>query len=198
METQSPVYHDPQWYLANYEYDDSILTAIGNLLNHYTEKHGKTLVVRFDLRYPQAYSREITNQDVSRCMAKIVQRYKRQGYDPYYIWVREQVGSNHPHYHCCLFLNGNRVRSYNHVFQTAESLWGSTLNLPAVGLVHHCTTNSQGIPHENGILLRRSDENCQARFEDVQRQTSYMAKAEGKASPKDGLRNFGMSRIPSK
>lgn len=189
-------YHSTTTQSSPYAYEDSILSALGKLLNFYTEQHGKVLAVRFDLHYPLQNDLTVINQDISRCMAKIVQKYKRQGLDPYYIWAREQENSHNPHYHCLILLNGNRVKSYAHVFQTAETLWGNTLGVPAAGLVHHCTQGKNGISHENGIMLRRCDNNYQERCSEVLRQTSYLAKTDGKAGYNDGLRDFGMSRIP--
>lgn len=197
MERRQP-FGCPFQLAAHFSYNEDILTHLGSLFSYYTEKHGKVLVVRFDISYPVHHEVTSIQTDISRCIQKIAQKYKRQGYDPAYMWVREQQNSIHPHYHCVLLLNGNRVRSYNHVFQTAESLWGSTIGADASGLVHHCTVSKHGTPHENGIMLRRCDSDYAERCQQVQQQVSYLAKSGGKGEPHDGMRDFGMSRIPHK
>lgn len=186
----------PTDIISQYSYNDNILTALGNLLNCYTETHGKALVVRFDMRYPVNYEKEVKHRDISRCMQKIIQVYKRKGFDPMYMWAREQSSSPHPHYHCVLLLNGNRTQSPYPVFQAAERLWGSTLGVVPDGLINYCTQGKDGTPHENGIMLRRCDANYQERTYDVQRQVSYMAKTEGKGTYNDGIRDYGMSVLP--
>lgn len=186
----------PLHLTQTYDYNETILSALGTLLNYYTEAHAKTLVVRFDIRYPENYTEETKRSDISRCMQKIIQRYKRQGYDPQYMWTAEQSTSVHPHYHCVLFINGNMTQNPYHVFQTVESLWGSTIGVPAQGLIHYCTQGKDGTPHENGIMLRRADSDFNDKLQAVQRQVSYLAKSEGKGEYNDGMRDFGISRIP--
>ena len=178
-----------------YDYVDNILEGIINLLIHYSNRHGKTLVVRFDVSFPEVYCGDVGNSAIVSCVAKVVQKYKRDGLDPFYMWVRERRTSANPHYHCVLLLNGNKVWSYSHVFSVVERLWGSTIGFDAGGLIDHCTKSKCGVFHENGILLIRAANNFQERFNDVVRQVTYMAKSSGKYEYNDGLRNFGMSRI---
>lgn len=186
----------PLHLTQTYEYNETILTALGSLLSHYTETHAKTLVVRFDISYPSIYPEEVKRNDISRCMQKVIQKYKRMGYDPCYLWAAEQRTSAHPHYHCVIFLNGNMTRNPFYFFQTVENFWGSTIGVPAQGLIHHCTQGKDGTRHENGIMLRRADSDFNDRIQDVQRQISYLAKSKGKGEYNDGMRDFGMSRIP--
>ena len=179
----------------SFSYTDNILNRLIQLLSFYTSKHGKTLVVRCDLKYPTDYKEVFYNDDIVRFSAYIIQHYKHQGYDPYYMWVREQEASLHPHYHFLILLNGNKVRAYHHVFDTARSMWGNIIGSSQQGLIDHCTRSKNGEQHENGILLVRSSEDYQQRYGEVLRQVSYMAKFDGKGDYLDGLRNFGMSRL---
>ncbi|WP_082140189.1 YagK/YfjJ domain-containing protein [Desulfovibrio sp. TomC] len=179
----------------DYPYTDNILQKLIQMLEFYAGIHGKALVVRFDLKYPEGYREVYFNDSIMKFSAYIVQFYKNQGYDPCYMWVREQETSLHPHYHFLILLNGNKVRSYHYVFETAKSFWGNILGVSPLGLVDHCTKGKDGTFHENGILLVRSNGNYCERCSDVLRQVSYMAKFDGKGDYLDGLRNFGMSRL---
>jgi len=180
-----------------YKYNKKILKSTNFLINHYTNKHCKTLVVRCDIRYPSDYDKNTdTNDDISRCMRKVRQKYHRQQLDPHFIWVRESEASSHPHFHVAMFFDGNKVRSYNHVFKTVEEMFKNTIEVDSQGLVNDCMTSKNGKQHENGILLDRNKDNYPERLRQVHNQLSYLAKQHGKGEYADGMRDFGMSRIP--
>lgn len=64
-------------YQSGYIY--SISQKILDLLEYYTIKHSKILVVRFDIRYPVSYDGAGSNRDISACLAYVVKKYKRWG-----------------------------------------------------------------------------------------------------------------------
>jgi hypothetical protein len=173
----------------------TITCAIDALLEDYLNRHSKVLVVRFDVRYPEDFSRVAGNGDISACIAYVVKKYKRQGLDPSYIWVREQHRSIHPHYHCALFLNGQKVRGYRHVFQNVEGAWGRTLGCSISGCINYCLSDDD--PDYNGKMVRRDAGPVifDIRRNEVLQQLSYLAKAYTKELSYDGLRNFGCSSI---
>lgn len=183
---------------TEYQYRNEIMSAIERLVTYYCENHSKALVVRFDVRYPvegNIYNVERNNKDISDCIHNVIKKYKRQGLDPYYFWVREQATSQYPHYHCFIILNAQKVRGYSHVFHTVEVCWGRTLGVNALGLINHCTDPNN--PDYNGKILRRDagPEAFQKKYEEVMDQLSYLAKAQTKAQDNDGMRNFGMSQL---
>ncbi len=185
--------------VPDYPFREEILTPLGQLLQVYTEMHSKTLAVRFDLHFPSDYPIVSANNYISETIAYIAKKYKRQGLDPMYFWVMEQGVSLHQHYHVLLLLNGEKVRSYSHVFHNAEAAWGRILGVNVSGCVHHCNvTDGQVDMSRNGLSIRRCDgpEKMQEQMQNVYNQISYMAKADTKAEDNDGLRNFGMSRFP--
>lgn len=181
--------------IQDYKYREEILSSIYNILNYYIQKHSKAMIVRFDIRYPLLYTDICTNIHISSCIELVIRKYKRQGLDPYYIWVREQDTSIHPHYHCALLLDAQKIMSYAHVMDTAESVWGHVIKYPVSGCVHNCI--QPGNPDSNGKIIRRdvTVEEYSARCQDVFNQLTYLAKAQTKAVDNDGMRNFGMSRI---
>ena len=160
------------------------------LLDQYHQKHSRIFPVRFDLRYPQDSMNNHSNTDISNCMFKIAQNFRRKGADPVYAWVREVKDSHNPHYHCLLLLNGQKKRNINEVFNVASRLWSSTIQNDAPGLLDRC--NKRGL---NGVILNCNDESHPTQMEHVKRQISYMAKPNDKAQHKDNLRNYGMSRL---
>ncbi len=176
-----------------FQFRDEILDALGRQLVYYVSKHSKTLVIRFDLHFPQNFPLVLSNYYISTTIAYIVKKYKRQGLDPQYTWTMEQYNSTHPHYHIVLYLDGQKVRSYRHIFTTAKAAWGRALGVDVSGCVHHChTTNGVFDLHRNGLQIRKSDgeEKMQIQVQNVYNQISYLAKEKTKAPPKDNLRNF--------
>ena len=160
------------------------------LLDQYHQKHSRIFPIRFDLHYPKDSIAQGDNTNISRCMAKIVQKFKRKGYDPAYAWVREQGTSHNPHYHCILLLNGQKKRNINEVYDVATRLWSNTIKSDSSGLLDKC--NKRGM---NGVMINRSDSDHPVQIGNVLRQMSYMAKPMDKGEVKDGLRDFGMSRL---
>lgn len=171
-----------------------IQTKLTALQEHVCNKHCKVLAVRFDVRYPEKYNAPGDNKDISKMMAKTAQVYRRKGYDPAYMWTREQNTSSNPHYHAIMYLNASKIRHYNHVFKTAENLWGSTIGASVSGCIEHCTRKG-----ENGMLIVTKRDGTKDSYHDnfdaVHYQASYIAKESGKAREKDSVRNFGMSRL---
>lgn len=182
--------------------NESIQKKITNLLKHVRDENSKTLGVRFDVHYPVDYQAAGDNKDISKMIAKLCQKYKRDGLNPYYYWIREQGNNPNPHYHCGIFLDGNKVRKYNHVFRNVEKFWQPTIDTEKKGLIHHCTRGKDGKQHRNGIIVRRysTDPEQQQKnkqdFADMHFQHSYPSKLFSKAAPKDGLRDIGISRLP--
>ncbi len=183
-----------------YQFKEEILDALGRQLVYYVSKHSKTLVVRFDLHFPSDFPLVQSNAYISETIAYIVKKYKRHGLDPQYTWTMEQHNSAHPHYHIVLYLDGQKIRSYQHVFANAEAAWGRALDTDVSGCVHHCNT-TKGVfdMNRNGNQVRWCDGNqvMQTQMQKVYNQISYLAKENTKAPTKDGLRNFGMSRTPN-
>ena len=180
---------------SEWDYEDNILDRLIELLNFYIDRHGKVLVVRFDVRYPQSYQAVFSNKHIKSCIAKLRQWYKRKGYDPYYMWVREMKTSLHPHYHCVLLLNGNKKQSFHDIFINSGMLWSSTIKDSTPGLIDHCTQNQHIPGYQNGIMIVRARPDAQAQYDAVLTQLSYLAKMAGKRDYGDPWRDFGMSEL---
>lgn len=167
---------------------ENIHDKANELLEAYTQKHSKTFAVRFDLLYPVDYGNAPNNDHISDTIAKAEQTFRRRGLDPAHIWVREQKSSHHQHYHGVMLLDGQKTHTKGYVHDTMERHWKKTIGSESEGLIDYCN-GTKDKPHENGIMIQRSQGIPAA----VQRQISYICKAEDKAPPKDGLRDFGTS-----
>ena len=175
---------------------DNIQSKITELLDHSTAKRKRTLATRIDIRYPESYNAPADNSDISKVMAKFVQKNKRKGVDTDYAWSREQKASGNQHYHVATLEDGQKVRSGFRVKKEIEALWASTLGVDVTGCVHYCNKSKNGEKLENGIMLDRAKpKEFDNTFGSVHHQFSYLSKEEGKGQPNDGIRDFGMSRL---
>ena len=173
-----------------------ILRKIHELLAFYTSKHNKALFIRFDVRYPSYYYGDSSNNTFSDFIACFVKFYQRQGYDPAYLWVREQSQEKHQHYHCILLLNGDLIQSYYKVLGHAEAMWNRKLGVNQAGLIDFCNKSRYGDKQTNGIMIRRKDANFSDTFRHCFHWASYLAKTTTKDTSPPWVREFGSSRIP--
>lgn len=180
------------------EVKDNIQDKLTKLLEEATATHNKIIVIRDDIRYPEGYKASGDNSDFMKMNQKQIQKYKRKGYDPRYMFVREQSGSDNPHYHRVIMLNANKTRYGYQVKEDAEKLWGSTLDADVEGCIHYCDKAKDGSKQPNGVILNRSNKDFKSKFNEVHHQISYLAKARDKGKVKDGVRDFGMSRLKKK
>lgn len=171
----------------------NIHERIEGMVNDYQKKHSKMLAVRADVRYPKDYGEVNGNEDISETMRKTKQTLSRRGLDPAFAWVREQESSEHPHFHCIFLVDGQKTRSAGLIFDTLEKHWQATIDSQSRGLIHYCCGTEES-PLENGKVISRKD----GIPDYLKRQVNYMAKPKGKGEPKDGKRDFGLSRITNK
>ncbi len=178
--------------------DDSILFRYpvkNNMYENYIElffmyqlKHSKVFWVRFDLRYPDDIKAPQDNTNIQKFIAYVVKYFKRKKLDPIYFWSRDQKHSINPHYHCSLMVNGNLTQSANYLYNIITETWLRTIGATEPALVHRCLEEN-GKPC--GQMIRRGEEISAWTLGKI----SYLCKPDDKGQPKDGVRDFGMSRI---
>jgi hypothetical protein len=162
-----------------------ILDGIYWLINGMVEKHGKVYSFRFDVRYPVAGNYVSDNKLISRFIEALIKYYDREKFNPKYLWCRERVYSENPHYHFIFLVNGNKVQNPYGILTQATDLWGKCLNVGASGLINYC---------QNGTMVIRNSPHFNEQFGEFFYRASYLAKVYSKNSTK-GVRNFGMSRV---
>lgn len=184
--------------------ETEILEKYDNIFSSMRLKHSNMLQVHFELRYPQDGSVKPIPEhlhDFNYNLKRSLSRKKVAGghdVDPQLIWTREQKDSEHPHYHHLLLANGNAVRDYYPIVQKAEELWSRTIGSDQSGLVHYCDKSSNGVPHENGILVRKGHAAESAQIDKCYHQASYLAKERDKDRKVKGVWTCGSSRVKFK
>lgn len=179
-----------------------------NVIYHALNRYAKVFAVRVDLRFPDYFDTD-NNRYVTRFIeslkAKITADYiakckNTEGFvhqsEVLYIWVQETGELNRPHYHLCLFFNGNAYRSLGvfelgrpNLYNRIVKAWASALALDVVaaqGLVH--------FPKAPCYLLERGRIHQTNTLRELFLRLSYFAKVDSKTYG-DGRRHYGCSRL---
>ncbi|WP_163296184.1 inovirus-type Gp2 protein [Desulfovibrio sp. JC022] len=173
-----------------------ILDAMRSVIDSSVQKHNKVLCVRFDLRFPSGTSASEKNKNIQDFASKYKKHFKRQGYDPQYLWVREQSREKRQHYHLMVTVNGNKIQYPNRLLSKAEDLWKSTIGSEQDGLVDHCNRSRKGENQPNSYMLRRNAPDFDQVYDRCHKRCSYLTKENTKGYAPKGHREFGYSRIP--
>jgi hypothetical protein len=177
-----------------YSYRGDIVAAIANIFCDYCcYRHSKSLFIRFDVRFPYQIHTDGKNNEIQKLMKFITQRYSYLGYDPAYIWAREQHNSHNQHYHCVLLLDGQKVYKYKQIFSYIEDKWASITHIFDKGLIERCLNNPR---YANGVNIRRCDEGFIDDLSSATHWALYLAKEFSKHCDISRVRCFGMSRCP--
>ncbi len=160
-----------------------ILEKMHEQLQAMQSHHGKVLVM-LTIFHVNDYTG--TNELFSRFMRKLVKRlkksyeFKRVGY----LWVREHGQAASQHYHLALFLDGNKVRRSNEVFELCVSIWeGWNQPRPA-------------FPAKRSYyMLKRNDGKT---YRDVFYRLSYLAKTRTKEHKPKSTNDYSTSRLKPK
>lgn len=168
------------------------------LLEHGTEAHNKELFFTYVLRYPTEAECPANNRDVKKFMGTYVKGLTRDGLDPLDLWVREQATSDHQHYHCLTLVDGAKRASAKPLLDHAEECWNRVLGVPleTKGLVDRCTTDYDGRPQTNGVMLRRGADDFDQTFDDCVRRSAYIAKLATKGNVPSRVRQYGGTELP--
>ena len=86
------------------------------------EKWSRVLVIRFDLHQKDPIK---DNHKVSNFIDNFKRRLQRQyGFDDIgYLWVREHERAKAQHYHCAIYLDGNKIRHSSKVLRIIKDTW---------------------------------------------------------------------------
>ena len=133
----------------NASYNRAILDRNIDLVHRAIEAHSQVLLIRFDVRYPSGYIAPDDNSLFQRFIELYSQYLRRQGFDPRYLWCREQSTAVRFHYHCYFLLDGTAIRYMPHLGK-AKEIWSHVLGQPSSqGLIHYC--------NPNGSMIHRGD-----------------------------------------
>lgn len=157
-----------------------ILERLRSILFYMLDNHCKVIQTSFDLHYPELQDFEYMNRDIYSFINEFIKslnkRYCSGHYvDTKYLWVREQKTSCHPHYHIVVFCNGNAIQSPYTIFNKAEYYWFKTIVYQDKKLIDYCD-RSNGIKHENGIMIDVNKNDFEKQLNNGFRDSSYLAK----------------------
>ena len=177
-----------------------ILEKSLKLMEDYTERHSRTLYLRFDVRYPKDNNtHSTTNKEFSGFMDSFNTHLKRKHFDPKYIWCREQSREKHQHYHVALLLDGSKTRNIHHHIKKAEELWSQKNDLNTSnnnnGLIHDCTKSRKNGEQKNGIMIKRNSPEFKEQFDKCFEWNSYLAKVNTKGYSPKNSKDFSCSQI---
>ncbi len=188
--------HDDRPLVTNY------LETMERVIDQAMDDYSRVFVLRVDLRFPYDYDQDVSNSTMRRFLdsftAKLEAREQRKRSSSRvhdnrvrYVWAREQVSSDHPHYHLAILLNGQayrRLGSYTSdkgLVRAIKEAWERALGLDE-------SQDNEGLvsyPRDSDFILTRDDErtrrNCFSRL-------SYLCKVASKRYG-DRSRNFGYS-----
>lgn len=206
-----PILSEPQGLINEY------LVSIQSVMDSALAKHPRTLMIRFDLRYP-FQQRAHCASDISRFISSFKAQIKAdlkhkksigQRVHPCnisYCWAKEQVSADLPHYHVAVFLNFDcyhtlgdynamsNVIDWNPHFNERVSNTASRIIRAWASAIQMHEWAVRGLVHfpDNAVYkISKDDADSYAR---AFCRLSYLAKVESKCF-NDGMRWFQTSRL---
>ena len=194
------------------------LESIFNVLNRSLEKHPRTAVFRFDLRFPQvgyvpdegeltrffqSLKAQIAADDARKL--RFEQRFHRT--EIRFVWAREHNTSQNWHYHVAVMVNRDRFNTLGRIKKACDYLDGdSPLSVGSINFADRLRkawasslrmnlVSSVGLVQLCGLkIIDRNKSNFPVAFNDAFFVLSYLAKSYSKIYG-NHVRNFGCSRI---
>ena len=188
------------------DHNEIYLAKIKRFVDASSEASTRCVALRFDLRFPKTYT-----GDEQKCISKFIDslRAKLSAFEARkrklnqriypnrlgYLWVRENAGEAHDHFHFVITLNNDAFMSFGNLNSSRTNMasriheaWISSLSLADTkdgsGLVHYC---------KNGVY--KLDRNAKTFQEDYGRlffRLSYLAKKKTKVEQR---RTIGSSQV---
>ena len=175
---------------------DYIIHRIHDVFFDAQLSRSRNFFIRFDLFFPQDYQGDLRLPHISNFM----RRFQYSAHDEpgcrdvYYLAVREQESSTHPHYHLFFLLDGHYTQNiYGHMDRVRRT-WNLTLGLDPE--VNHGLVQYRPHQENNGIMLRRGSLDLQELTEDCIKQAFYLAKVNSKLTTGRNLFNSQVPRRP--
>lgn len=141
--------------------------------------HQRVFMYRFDLH---AHNFKESNIEISRFIKTLKARLQREyGFNEIgYVWCREVERAKKQHYHCAIFLDGDKINYYKKLAKIIKELWEKN---------HAGNRHKPAI--KNPYLMVTKYENRLSAF----KRLSYLAKARGKGYRETQTKDYRTSRI---
>jgi len=177
--------------VKGYACDERILNAIERTLDSSLEQSSKSLVVRYDVRFPHGTSIDpSSNKTFKSFQSDFCKHLSRKGLKPKYVAVRECDTSPNPHYHVALMLDGQKTQNPIGHLKKAEATLARKLGMDTDrnnGLIHSCETATSSHPYS--VMVKRNEFET---YNDVFNSLSYLAKVATK--PASNVRELFVSK----
>lgn len=147
-------------------------------LNSMLKRHCKVLVIRLDIHIPEHTKLNANIGSFVDFLKRFIQRYYSTK-DVGYIWVRETEKAKKQHYHLCVYVDGNKVRTSYKIVEWAERY----LNSKDMTLYR---------PENTFMMVLRNDKQS---IDTAVYRMSYLAKVRGKGYVDKHVRNYASSRL---
>ena len=155
-----------------------ILTRIINQLDIAYSIHKRILVVRFDLHLNHYTSNnEVISKFLKRIKQWLSRNYKMK--DIGHTWARELERAKAQHYHCVLFLDGDKIQYPSKLIEQIKKTWSQN------GHMHKVKNSFYYIDKNN-----YQEERAEAIY-----RISYLAKTRGKGYRDLQAKDYGASRL---
>ena len=140
--------------------------------------HKRILVYRFDLHvnYYEDDNQRLT-KFFNRLKLWLFRNYKIKKVG--HIWAREKETSKQQHYHCALYLDGNRIQHPKKLTPEIKEMWSANGHMSVI---------------QNPFYYIDQDNIATERPEAIKR-LSYLAKVRGKGYRKPQAKDYGTSKL---
>lgn len=211
-------YKTNKWNSYDVVYEDnneSYLSSIETVLNNALYEYPRMLAVRFDLRLPKSYRDDFLDRDLPETYntKKVISRFidslkakikhylriknmewkRNYSCTLRYVWCKEKSHSINSHYHFCVLLNKDVIRTlgeYHHNNSLASMIrtaWVSALSLDEYqvkALIH--------FPENHSYIVNYKNCEYQTQYDNLFYRLSYLAKNKTKTYSHQ-YRSFGCS-----
>lgn len=155
-----------------------ILTRIINQLDTAYAIHKRLLVLRFDLHLNHYTSNnEVISKFLKRTKQWLSREYKMK--DIGYAWARELERAKAQHYHCVLFIDGDKIQHPSKLIKQIKKTWSDNGHMPVI---------------KNPFYFIDKDNYQEERAKVIDR-ISYLAKTRGKRYREPQTKDYGASRL---
>jgi hypothetical protein len=154
-----------------------ILKPLINTLAAMQQKYCRVHVMRFDLHMPDfTETNKIMSLLQRRLFRRIRAKYKTK--DIGFVWVRELERAKPQHYHCVIYIDGNKIRHSGLIQNWVAEIWDQI-----GGASYHWVKSKRNID--------RGDEEA---LQEMIYHISYLAKPRGKGYRPTQTKDYGWAR----
>jgi len=190
--------YELNWDNCYTRYNPSIWNAILSLILHSAKTYDQTLMFRTTIRYPERPYPNC-NDYIVNFLDSIKKSFKRDGYKPLCLWVKEfgkeSIVGNH-HFHIWWALNIEAPLNPFILKPIAEHFWGLAIGDNASGLVNIDRLDIPGTHSPYGIMLSKDTYNPAWIISQIGYKAMYLAKTYSKEFYAQDDRSWSVSQVP--